>query len=151
MGMTVTLDRMIHTIATHDGLGKELDLGECANAGGDLSPIDVLAMSLASCVLLVMAKAARAKAIDLTGAWAAVSDDVKEYKIKSITVTIHSPQSPSETDRSFLEKESHACPVYLAVQDNINVNLTFAWGSEAARLANCRPAPQAAACAQTTN
>src|ERR1700683_976633 len=63
MGMTVTLDRMIHTRATHHELGKEFGLGECAASGGDLSPIDLLAISLASCLLLVMAKAARKKGI----------------------------------------------------------------------------------------
>lgn len=139
MGMTVTLDRMLHTRTIHHQLGCEVGLGDCAgsgNSGGDLSPIDMVATSLASCLMLVMSKGARAKEIDLTGAWADVAYEMEDYKIKCINVIIHCSQDPSNADRAFLEKKSHECPVYLAVKGNVRVDVVFEWRSNAA------PAPQ---------
>ena len=134
MGMTVTLDRMIHTNAVHQELGKEIGLEGCCAFGGkgeDLNPIDLVAMGVASCMIIVMAKSAEGKNIDLTGTWADAAYDLKDYKIASMTVTIHSPYSPSEADRAFLEKESHRCPVYLAVKDGVAVKVAFDWGTTA--------------------
>jgi len=62
--------------------------------GADLNPIDLVAMGVGSCLMIVMAKAAEAKGLDLTGTWADASYDLKDYKIASITVKIHSPFSP---------------------------------------------------------
>lgn len=135
MGMTVTLDRMIHTKAVHHELGKEIGLEGCCVFGGkgeDLNPIDFVAMGVASCLMIVMAKGAEGKGIDLTGTWADTAYDLKDYKIASMTVTIHSPYSPTESEREFLEKESHRCPVYLAVKDGVDVTVAFDWGTTAA-------------------
>ncbi len=134
MGMIVTLDRMVHTIAAHQELGKEIGLEGCCAFGGkgeDLNPIDLVAMGVASCMMIVMAKGAQGKGIDLTGTWAEASYELKDYLIASITVTLHSPCSPSEADRAFLEKESHRCPVYLAVKDSVAVKVAFDWGTAA--------------------
>jgi uncharacterized OsmC-like protein len=134
MGMTVTLDRMIHTKAVHHELSKEIGLEGCCAFGGkgeDLNPIDLVAMGVASCLMIVMAKSAEGKGIDLTGTWADTSYELKDYKIASIAVTIHSPYTPSGDVRGFLEKESHRCPVYLAVKDGTKVNVAFDWGSRA--------------------
>lgn len=130
MGMTVMLDRMIHTNAVHHGLRKEIGLEGCCAFGGkgeDLNPIDLLAMGVASCMMIVMAKGAEGKGIDLTGTWADASYELKDYKIASIAVHIHSPHSASQPDREFLEKESCRCPVYLAVKDGADVRVAFEW------------------------
>ncbi len=135
MGMTVTLDRMIHTNAVHHELKKEIGLEGCCAFGGkgeDLNPIDLVAMGVASCMMIVMAKSAEGKGIDLTGTWADAAYDLKDYKIASVAVTIHSPYHPSKDDQAFLEQESHRCPVYLAVKDGTTVNVKFDWGTKAA-------------------
>jgi uncharacterized OsmC-like protein len=134
MGMTVTMDRMIHTNAVHHELGKEIGLEGCCAFGGkgeDLNPIDLVATGVASCMMIVMAKSGEGKGIDLTRTWADAAYELKDYKIASITVTIHSPYSPSQTEREFLEKESRRCPVYLAVKDGVAVNVAFEWGAKA--------------------
>jgi uncharacterized OsmC-like protein len=133
MGMTVTLDRMIHTNAVHHELGKTIGLEGCCafgGKGGDLNPIDLVAMGVASCLMIVMAKSAEAKGIDLTGTWADAAYDLKDYQIAAITVTIHSPYTPSASDQAFLEKEAHRCPVYLVVKDGTKVSVAFQWGSK---------------------
>jgi uncharacterized OsmC-like protein len=134
MGMTVMLDRMIHTNAVHHELGKEIGLEGCCAFGGkgeDLNPIDLVAMGVASCMMIVLAKGAQGKGLDLTGTWAETSYELKDYKIASIAVTIHSSYAPSGAEREFLEKESHRCPVYLAVKDSVQVQVAFEWGTEA--------------------
>ena len=135
MGMTVTLDSMIHTKAVHHELGKEIGLAGCCAFGGDgsdLNPIDLVAMGLASCLMIVMAKSAEGKGLDLTGTWAETGYTLKDYKIGSFTVAIHSPFSPSQAEQALLEQESHRCPVYLSVKDSVDVKVTFAWGDKAA-------------------
>jgi uncharacterized OsmC-like protein len=134
MGMTVVVDRMIHTKAVHHELGKEIGLEGCCAFGGkgeDLNPIDLVAMGVASCLMIVMSKSAEGKGIDLTGTWADTSYELKDYKIASMAVTIHSPYSPKGDVRGFLEKESFRCPVYLAVKDGTKVTVAFDWGSKA--------------------
>jgi uncharacterized OsmC-like protein len=134
VGMTVALDRMIHTVASHRDLGKEIGLEGCCAFGGkgeDLNPIDLVAMGVASCLMIVMAKSAEGKGIDLTGTWADTAYELKDYKIASITVTIHSPYSPTASDQAFLEKESYRCPVYLAVKDSVAVKVAFQWRTNA--------------------
>ncbi|MGA2617001.1 MAG: OsmC family protein [Thermoguttaceae bacterium] len=133
--MTVTLDRMIHTVAVHQELGKEIGLEGCCAFGGkgeDLNPIDLVAMGVASCMIIVMAKGAEAKGLDLTGTWAETSYELKDYKIASMAVTIHCPCSFPSEQREFLEKEGHRCPVYLVVKEGVGVNVAFQWGSKAA-------------------
>jgi uncharacterized OsmC-like protein len=135
MGMTVLLDRMIHTNAVHHELDKEIALEGCCAFGGkgeDLNPIDLVAMGLASCVMIVMAKSGEGKAIDLSGTWAETGYVLKDYKIASISVTIHSPYAPSVADQAFLEEESRRCPVYLAVKNGTDVRIGFTWGTKTA-------------------
>lgn len=147
MGMTVTLDRMIHTHAVHHELGKEIGLEGCCSFGGqgaDLNPIDLLAMGVASCLMIVMAKGGQAQGLDLTGTWADTAYALKDYQIASINVTVHSPFSPSADQRAFLEQESHRCPVYLAVKDTVPVRVTFEWGTTALPVA--KPAEKSCCC-----
>jgi uncharacterized OsmC-like protein len=125
-------------------LAKEIGLEGCCAFGGkgeDLNPIDLVAMGVASCLMIVMAKSAEGKGIDLTGTWAETGYVLKDYKIASITVNIHSPYSPSAGDREYLEEESHRCPVYLAVKNGTDVQISYTWGSSATPKA-------AAACAR---
>jgi uncharacterized OsmC-like protein len=134
MGMTVALDRMVHTMAVHHDLDRTIGLEGCCAFGGegkDLNPIDLVAMGVASCLMIVMANSGKGKGIDLTGTWADTAYELKDYKIASITVTIHSAYSPSASDQAFLEQEAHRCPVYLAVKDSVAVKVAFEWGTTA--------------------
>ena len=132
MAVTVKLDRMIHAKALPPAAGNEIGLGgDCASSGSDLNPIDLLAMSTAACLMIVMAKGAKARGIDLSGTWADAACDLEHYVIQSIRVTVYSPFQPSDEDRAFLEKESHQCPVYLAVKDGAKVEVAFEWGNSA--------------------
>jgi uncharacterized OsmC-like protein len=134
MGMTITLDRMIHTLAVHHELGAEIALEGCCAFGGqglDLNPIDLMAMGLGSCLMIVMAKSAETRDIDLTGTWAETSYDLINYKIDAFHIAIHSPYRPPDEEQQFLEQESLRCPVYLAVKEGPRIDITFVWGASA--------------------
>jgi len=135
MGMTVTLDRMIHTKAVHHELGKTIGLGGCCAGGADtdLNPLDLVAMSLGACLLVMMAKAVQDKGLDLTGTCANTSYKLKNYKIQTLAVAIHCPFKLAPADRKFLQAASHGCPVYLAVKDGTDVKISFKWGTKPAR------------------
>ncbi len=151
MSMTVTVDRMIHTVAVHHELGKEIALEGCCAFGGkglDLNPIDLVAMGLGSCLMIVMAKSAESRGIDLTGTWAETSYELKDYKIDNLAVVIRSPYKPAGDEQAFLESESRRCPVYIAVKDGARVNISYEWG--AAGGATPTESKQCAACVAST-
>lgn len=132
MAVTVTLDRMVHAKAIHQSIGKEIGLeGDCASSGHEreVNPLDLLVMSVASCLVIYMAKSAKTRDIDLTGTWADAKCELKDYVVRSIHVSVYSPFRPSPDERKFLEEESHHCPVYLAIKDGAEVSVTYEWGS----------------------
>ena len=45
----------------------------------------------ASCILTMLGKAAEARQIDLTGTWAKTSFNLRNYRLESFTVAVHSP------------------------------------------------------------
>jgi uncharacterized OsmC-like protein len=85
-------------------------------------------LGMASCMVIVMAKGTQTKGLDVTGTWANTSCVLKNYLIESIAVTVHVPHCPSDADRTFLEPESHRCPVYLTVKNTVAVSVVFDWG-----------------------
>ena len=135
MGMTVTLDRMIHTNAVHHELDKEIGLEGCCAFGGkglDLNPIDLMAMGLASCLMIVMAKSAESKGLDLTGTWAETGYTLKDYKITSFDGHHSFAVFPFWSRADFPGAGELRCPVYLSVKDSVNVKLAFEWADKSA-------------------
>jgi len=95
--------------------------------GEAFSPSDMLSVSLGSCILSIMAIAARAMDIDIVGATAAVSKEMANSprRIASISVTVCVPGSFDERQRSKLEAAAHACPVHSVL--GISAPISFEW------------------------
>jgi uncharacterized OsmC-like protein len=128
--MQVVYDRNVHTVASHHPLKQTLPLEGCSAFGGkglDLNPIDLVAMGLASCLLIVMGKTAEAEKLDMVGAKADVSYDLVNYRIARIKVAIHLPKKLSATDQSKLETASKKCPVFLAIHPEVKVAVSYLW------------------------
>ena len=128
--MSVLYDRNVHTIATHAPLKQTIPLEGCSAFGGkgeDLNPIDLLVMGVGSCLLIVMGKAAEARDLCIVGARADVSYDLVNYKIASICVDLHLPNKLDPTDQRRLEAASKACPVYLAINPEVEVKVNYIW------------------------
>lgn len=128
--MQVVYDRNVHTVASHHPLKKTVPLEGCSAFGGkglDLNPIDLMAMGLASCLMIVMGKTAEAGELDIVGAKADVSYDLVNYRIGQIKVVIHLPGKLPATDQSKLEAASKKCPVFLAIHPDVKVTVSYIW------------------------
>jgi uncharacterized OsmC-like protein len=128
--MQVVYDRNVHTVASHHPLKKTMPLEGCSAFGGkgfDLNPIDLMAMGLASCLMIVMGKTAEAGKLDIVGAKADVSYDLVNYRIGQIKVVIHLPKKLSAADQSKLETASKKCPVFLAIHPDVKVTVSYIW------------------------
>ena len=128
--MQVVYDKNVHTVASHLPLKKNIPLEGCCAFGGkglDLNPVDLVAMGVASCLLIVMGKTAEAEKLDMVGAKADVSYDLVNYRIAQIKVVIHLPKKLSATDQSKLETASKKCPVFLAIHPDVKVTVNYIW------------------------
>jgi len=128
--MSVLYDRNVHTVATHAPLKQSISLEGCSAFGGkgqDLNPIDLMAMGMASCMLIVMGKTAEAEKLDMVGAKADVSYDLANYRIAGIKATFRLPKKLSAADQAKLEAASKKCPVFLAIHPDVKVTVEYLW------------------------
>jgi uncharacterized OsmC-like protein len=129
-GMQVVYDKNVHTVASHHPLKKTMPLEGCSAFGGkgiDLNPIDLVAMALASCLMIVMGKTAEAEKLDIVGAKADVNYDLVNYRIAQIKVVIHLPKKLPASDQTKLETASKKCPVFLAMHPEVKVEVSYLW------------------------
>ena len=128
--MSVVYDRNVHTVASHIPLDKTIPLEGCSAFGGkgvDLNPIDLMAMGLASCLMIVMGKTAEAEKLDIVGAKADVRYELANYRIASFTVDVHLPKKFGAKEQTKLETASKKCPVFLAISSEVRVAVNFVW------------------------
>ena len=128
--MQVVYDKNVHTVASHLPLKQTIPLEGCCAFGGkglDLNPVDLMAMGVASCLLIVMGKTAEAEKLDIVGAKADVSYDLVNYRIAEIKVAIRLPKKLAMADRSKLETASKKCPVFLAIHPDVKVTVNYIW------------------------
>ena len=81
--------------------------------GSSFSPTDLAAAALASCMVTVMAIAARDADIDLEGLTFSVEKHMAAdpRRIARLPVTINMPAGLSAKDRERLEDAAHGCPM----------------------------------------
>ena len=130
--MRVVYDRNVHTVAEHIPLKQTIPLEGCSAFGGkglDLNPIDLVAMGLGSCLMIVMGKTAEAEGLNIVGAKADVSYDLVNYRIAEIKVRIQLPEKLSAPDQVKLETASKKCPVFLAIHPDVKVSVEYIWPS----------------------
>lgn len=95
--------------------------------GKFFSPTDLLAASLVSCILTIMAIRARDKGIEIGNPDFSISKKMASNprRIAQLDVIIKLPGSISEKDREYLEEEGRNCPVALSLASSIEQRLTF--------------------------
>jgi len=128
--MQVVYDKNVHTVASHIPLKQTIPLEGCCAYGGkglDLNPVDLMAMGVASCLMIVMGKTAEAKKLDIVGAKADVSYELVNYRIAEIKVAIRLPKKLAATDQLKLETASKKCPVFLAIHPDVKVTVKYIW------------------------
>lgn len=101
------------------------------HGGTSFSPTDLLATSLGSCMITLMAITAKKIGFDLKMCVAEVEKEMvsaPQRKIGRLIVRIRSSQMPTEPIRAKLEKAALECPVYSSLHPEIKKEIDFVWG-----------------------
>lgn len=97
--------------------------------GAAFSPTDMIANSLATCMLTTMAIKADAMGIDLSGSTAEVTKVMQSdpRKIAKIVVSLSMTGADEDRDRTILERVGHHCPVALSLHPDLVQDITYHW------------------------
>jgi putative redox protein len=99
--------------------------------GEAFSPTDLLATSLASCMLTIMGIAAKARGIDLSETEAEVikvmTSDPRRVSEINIRLGIRGGVNLNEKEKEALERAALTCPVWYSLHPDIKKNITWEW------------------------
>mgnify|MGYP000960662124 CR=1 FL=1 len=100
--------------------------------GEAFSPTDLAATALGSCMMTIMAIAARDRGIDMDGATAEVTKKMALdpfRRIAGIEVRIFMPKGKkySARERKLLETAAHGCPVSRSLSANLAEKVEIVW------------------------
>lgn len=135
MTSTVVYNGDLRTTCTHlqSGSSFETDAPIDNNGKGErFSPTDLMATSLATCMITVMGIKARTMGFDLTDIKIEVLKIMKAdpRRVGGINLTFHIPDSLidiEEKTKSILKNTGNTCPVQLSIHPDIVVNID--WGA----------------------
>lgn len=131
---TVVYEGDLRTTCTHlrSGSDFETDAPVDNNGKGErFSPTDLMATSLATCMVTVMGIKARTMGFDLNGVNVDVEKIMKAEprRVGGINLTFHFPESLQQADektRKILKQTGHTCPVAQSLHPDIEVRVD--WG-----------------------
>jgi putative redox protein len=134
MTSTVVYEGDLRTTCTHlrSGNAFETDAPPDNNGKGErFSPTDLMATSLATCMLTVMGIKARTMGFDLTGAKARVEKIMKAdpRRVAGINLFFHFPEELKTVDektKQILKHTGETCPVAQSIHPDIEVKVD--WG-----------------------
>jgi putative redox protein len=138
MTSTVVYEGNLRTVCTHlkSGTSIETDAPTDNQGKGErFSPTDLVATSLAACMLTTMGIKARDMKVDLTSVKIEVEKIMKSdpRRIGGINLTFHFPDAlqVDEKQKTILERTANTCPVMLSIHPDIVVNVAFNWKASA--------------------
>ena len=110
---------IINTDAPKDNHG----LGEC------FSPTDLVCVSLASCMLTIMAISMKKHNIELLGAKASVKKTMQSdpRMISQIDIEIIFPENYNIKIKTILERSALNCPVHQSLSEKVKKKITFTY------------------------
>lgn len=123
----------LHTRAVHGPSGQVLLTDAPADNEGKgeyFSPTDLLATSMATCVVTIMGIAARRRGIDMSGTRATVTKEMiadPKRRCRRIALTIHMPAGLSADERKILEAAAHGCPVHASLDPRVEAPVEFVY------------------------
>ena len=132
--MTLVYEGGLHTQARHGPSRAVLETDapvDNQGKGEAFSPTDLLATSLASCMLTTMAIAAEREGWCLDGARARVEKHmelVPRRRIGRIVVDLSMPAGLPDAARVRLEETARGCPVATSIHPDTRVELSLSWG-----------------------
>lgn len=138
MTSTVEYTGALRTTCIHVKSGNhfETDAPIDNNGKGErFSPTDLLATSLATCMLTVMGIKARSMGFDLEGIKVDVEKIMKAdpRRVGGVNLTFHIPENFNHLDAktiSIMRHTANTCPVQYSIHPDIEVNINWgAWES----------------------
>jgi len=135
MTSTVVYEGGLRTTCTHlrSGSDFETDAPVDNNGKGErFSPTDLLATSLATCMITVMGIKARSMGFDLDGVKVEVEKIMKAEprRVGGLNLTFHIPDSLKNVEdktKQILKHTGNTCPVQQSIHPDIEVNVN--WGA----------------------
>jgi putative redox protein len=134
MTSTVVYEGNLRTVCTHLKSSSTIETDaptDNQGKGEKFSPTDLLATSLAACMLTMMGMKARDMQVALEGAEIEVEKIMKAdpRRVGGINLTFHFPDTfqCDEKQRTILERTANTCPVMMSLNTDIAVNVEFNW------------------------
>lgn len=128
----VTYTGDLRTKSVHLQSGSEIitDAPTDNNGKGEaFSPTDMVANSLATCMLTIMGIKANSMDINFEGSTALVTKIMKPEPrmISKIIVEFDMKLNADEKTKTILERAALTCPVYLSLHPDIQKEISFRW------------------------
>lgn len=123
----------LRTEATHVRSGKVVLTDaplDNQGRGEAFSPSDLLATSLASCMMTIMGIAARDKAIPLIGLRARVEKHMSPAPRRVERIVVHMELSGAglgDREKAILENAAHTCPVARSLREDLIQEIHFSY------------------------
>ena len=125
-----TYDGNLRCTATHGPSGKQLITDapvDNMGKGESFSPTDLLATSMLTCIMTIVAIRADSKEIDVSGMTGSVEKTMASgpRRVAKLEVMVNLPSGLDTEDRAWLITEGCNCPVCVSVSESMEVDVTF--------------------------
>ena len=125
-----TYDGNLRCSATHGPSGAKLITDapvDNMGKGESFSPTDLLATSMLTCIMTIVAIRADSKEIDVTGMTGSVEKSMaaNPRRVSKLEVIVNLPANMNMDDRAWLITEGCNCPVCVSVSESMEVDVTF--------------------------
>ena len=125
-----TYDGNLRCTATHEPSGAKLITDapvDNMGKGESFSPTDLLATSMLTCVMTIVAIRADSRGIDVSGMMGSVEKTMASNprRVAKLEIVVNLPLGISMDDRAWLITEGCNCPVCVSVSESMEVDVTF--------------------------
>jgi len=125
-----TYDGNLRCTATHEPSGSQLITDapvDNKGKGESFSPTDLLATSMLTCIMTIVAIRADSKQIDVSGMTGSVEKTMASNprRVAKLEVLVNLPAEMNMDDRAWLITEGCNCPVCVSVSESMEVDVTF--------------------------
>ncbi|MFN2458049.1 MAG: OsmC family protein [Chitinophagaceae bacterium] len=135
MTSIVVYDGDLRTTCCHVRSGSVIETDapvDNSGKGERFSPTDLMATSLATCMITVMGIKATSMDFDINGAKVEVEKIMKTAprRVGGINLTFHMPDNLADVDersKEVLKNAALTCPVQYSIHPDIEVNVNWNW------------------------
>jgi len=131
--MEIVYEGNLHCRARHGPSGSEMATDAPADnqgTGASFSPTDLLATSLGTCMMTIMAIHARDRGIELKGSRVSVVKELAadpHRRVARLGMTFHLPLALDPSQREALEEVARGCPVCRSIGGSVHVDREFVY------------------------